>query len=156
MCRWSPRAASSTDAGLAAALALGADGIWVGTRFIATPEARGVPGYKDALLRTHEDDTVVTRAYTGKTCRVIANRYTAGYEDGDRRGRALPRADLPLDAGRAPTTWAATSPRPASTPTASSCPAGQGVGAIDALVPAADLVRQIVDDAERVLAKLRG
>jgi hypothetical protein len=35
-------------------------------------------------------------------------------------------------------------------------PAGQGVGAIDSLVPAADLVHQIVDDAERVLAKLRG
>src|SRR6185312_9548438 len=32
---------------LAAPLALGADGIWVGTRFIATPEARSVPGYKD-------------------------------------------------------------------------------------------------------------
>jgi len=36
--------------GLAAALALGADGIWVGTRFIATPEARGVLGYKEKLL----------------------------------------------------------------------------------------------------------
>ena len=44
--------------GLAAALALGADGVWVGTRFIATPEARSAPGYKDALLRTGEDGTV--------------------------------------------------------------------------------------------------
>jgi enoyl-[acyl-carrier protein] reductase II len=33
--------------GLAASLSLGADGVWVGTRFIATPEARAVPGYKD-------------------------------------------------------------------------------------------------------------
>ncbi len=33
--------------GLAAALTLGADGIWVGTRFIATPEAHAVPGYKE-------------------------------------------------------------------------------------------------------------
>ncbi|MCL4422651.1 MAG: nitronate monooxygenase, partial [Actinobacteria bacterium] len=48
--------------GLAAALALGADGVWVGTRFIATPEARGVSGYKDALLGTGEDGTVVSRA----------------------------------------------------------------------------------------------
>src|SRR5688572_15607635 len=52
--------------GLAASLALGADGIWVGTRFIATPEAHSVPGYKEALLRTHEDGTTITRAYTGK------------------------------------------------------------------------------------------
>ena len=69
--------------GLAAALALGADGVWIGTRFIATPEARGVTGYKDALLRSHEDDTVVTRAYTGKTCRVISNSYTRPYESGE-------------------------------------------------------------------------
>src|SRR6187397_2448728 len=36
--------------GVAAALALGADGVWLGTRFIASPEAQGVPGYKDALV----------------------------------------------------------------------------------------------------------
>ncbi|MGZ8734873.1 MAG: NAD(P)H-dependent flavin oxidoreductase, partial [Acidimicrobiia bacterium] len=59
--------------GLAAALALGADGVWIGTRFIATPEARAVPGYKDALLRTAEDGTVVSRAFTGKTLRAVRN-----------------------------------------------------------------------------------
>jgi enoyl-[acyl-carrier protein] reductase II len=37
--------------GLAAALALGADGVWIGTRFIATPEAHTVDGYKDARCR---------------------------------------------------------------------------------------------------------
>ena len=58
--------------GLAAALALGADGVWVGTRFIATPEARAVPGYKEALLGAREDATVVSRAYSGKTMRVSA------------------------------------------------------------------------------------
>ena len=67
--------------GLAAALALGADGVWVGTRFIATPEARAVSGYKDTLLNTGEDGTTVTRAYTGKTCRVVRNRYTEGFEE---------------------------------------------------------------------------
>src|SRR5207237_10079925 len=56
---------------LAAALALGADGVWVGTRFIATPEARSVIGYKDALIRIGEDGTTISRAFTGKTCRVV-------------------------------------------------------------------------------------
>src|SRR6478735_3490004 len=51
--------------GLAAALTLGADGVWLGTRFIATHEARTVPGYKEALLRSHEDDTVNSPASTG-------------------------------------------------------------------------------------------
>src|ERR671936_1756405 len=67
--------------GLAAALALGADGVWVGTRFIATPEARAAPGYKEALLRTGEDGTVVSRAFTGKTLRAVRNKTTQYYDD---------------------------------------------------------------------------
>jgi enoyl-[acyl-carrier protein] reductase II len=55
--------------GLAAALSLGAAGVWVGTRFIATPEARSVLGYKDKLLASREDQTTVSRAYSGKTMR---------------------------------------------------------------------------------------
>ena len=66
--------------GLAAALALGADGIWVGTRFIATPEARGVRGYKEGLLASREDQTTVSRAYSGKTMRVLRNRVTDHFE----------------------------------------------------------------------------
>src|SRR5439155_12877290 len=53
--------------GLAAAISLGAEGVWLGTRFIATPEARAGAGYKDALLAAHEDDTVISRGVTGKT-----------------------------------------------------------------------------------------
>ena len=52
--------------GLAASLALGADGVWMGSRFIATPEARTVRGYKDALIGAREDDTVITKGYSGK------------------------------------------------------------------------------------------
>src|SRR5919197_1467387 len=66
--------------GLAAALALGADGVWVGTRFIATPEARSVKGYKETLLKTAEDGTVISRAFTGKTLRAVRNKRTDYYE----------------------------------------------------------------------------
>ena len=140
--------------GLAAALALGADGVWIGTRFIATPEARGVTGYKDALLRSHEDDTVVTRAYTGKTCRVIANRYTAGYEDGGLEAERFP-AQILRSMQDGANHLGGDETTPEVDPDREFMPAGQGVGAIDALVPAADLVHGIVDEAERVLAKLR-
>ena len=67
--------------GLAAALALGADGVWIGTRFIATPEARGVAGYKDALIQTAEDGTTISRAFSGKTMRVVRNQYTTFFEE---------------------------------------------------------------------------
>jgi enoyl-[acyl-carrier protein] reductase II len=62
--------------GLAASLALGADGVWLGTRFIATTEAHVGPAYHDAILRLTEDGTTISRAYTGKTCRVVANDWT--------------------------------------------------------------------------------
>ena len=86
--------------GLAAALTLGADGVWVGTRFIATPEARAVPGYKERSWRSDEDGTVITRAYTGKTCRVVRNQLRRGVRGGRRRRRAVPRAVHPLAPGR--------------------------------------------------------
>ena len=81
--------------GLAAALALGADGVWIGTRFIATPEARSAPGYKDALLRTPEDGTTISHAFSGKTLRAVAN-------DTTRLLRAAPRGaqEVPRPAGR--------------------------------------------------------
>jgi enoyl-[acyl-carrier protein] reductase II len=140
--------------GLAAALALGADGVWVGTRFIATPEARGVRGYKKTLLQSHEDDTVVTKAYTGKTCRVIANSYTQEYEDGGRAVQRFPAQVLQSIQDGA-NHLGGDEATPGVDPGREFFPAGQGVGSIDALVPAGDLVHQIVDEAEAVLAKIR-
>src|SRR6185436_10736564 len=67
--------------GLAASLALGADGVWIGTRFIATPEARGVNGYKETLISLPEDGTVISKAFTGKTCRVVRNEWTKHFEE---------------------------------------------------------------------------
>src|SRR5687767_12302659 len=140
--------------GLAAALSLGADGVWVGTRFIATPEARAVVGYKDTLVRLHEDETVVSRAYTGKTCRVVRTPYTQYFEE-----HPDELQPFPAQAGRAMSdgVFHLGADETATVDTEREfMPAGQGVGAIDSLVPAADLVHQFVEDAERALAKLKG
>jgi len=137
---------------LAAALALGADGVWVGTRFIATPEARAVPGYKERLVAIPEDGTVISRAYTGKTCRVVRTPYTQYFEEHPdelqpfpgQAGRAMNDGVFHLGADE----------HAEVDITREFMPAGQGVGAIDTLVPAGDLVHQFVEDAERALAKL--
>jgi enoyl-[acyl-carrier protein] reductase II len=61
--------------GLAAALAFGAQGVWMGTRFIASQEARAARAYKEMLLRVGSSDTVITRCYSGKPMRVVRNAY---------------------------------------------------------------------------------
>ena len=138
--------------GLAAALALGADGVWIGTRFIATPEARAVNGYKDTLLATGEDGTTISRAYTGKTCRVVANEWTRHYEKNPADLKPFPQqAIASMQAGVNHLGY------PTGTDVDASrefYPAGQGVGAISELVPAGVLVRRIVDEAAAVLARV--
>ena len=139
--------------GLAAALALGADGVWIGTRFIATPEAHVVSGYRDALLVGREDETVITRAYTGKTMRAIRNEYTAHFEE-----HADELAPFPLQITRSIQDGAMhVGARPdieGIDPSRECYPAGQGIGAIDEILPAGELVARFVDEAERQLARL--
>jgi enoyl-[acyl-carrier protein] reductase II len=66
--------------GLAAMLALGAQGVWMGTRFIASKEAHAAPMYHEAILGADDSDTVRTRCYSGKPMRVRSNPYVADWE----------------------------------------------------------------------------
>lgn len=139
--------------GLAASLNLGADGVWVGTRFIATPEARAVRGYKERLLRTGEDGTVVTRAYTGKTCRVLRNTYTDEFEMAGGVAEPFPGQFLKSLQDGANHLGGDESTEGVD-PDREFMPAGQGVGAIDELVPAGELVQRFVREAEEVLDRV--
>ena len=61
--------------GLAAALAMGCIGVWIGTRFLATTEGGAMPVNKKHILDSTDEDTRVSRAYTGKTLRASYNKY---------------------------------------------------------------------------------
>jgi enoyl-[acyl-carrier protein] reductase II len=138
--------------GLAAALTLGADGAWIGTRFIATPEARSAPGYKDTLLATGEDGTVVSRAFSGKPMRVVRNETTQHYDEHPEELKPFPEQLMVAATGgflHLPQGDDATG----VDPDRECYPAGQGVGAIDELVPAGELVRRFVAEAEAALAR---
>ncbi len=76
--------------GIAAALALGADAVQMGTAFLTCDEA-GVPNaYKEAILRAREHETRLTRAFSGRPARGIVNRFMTEVE------RYAPDAILPF------------------------------------------------------------
>ncbi|TPE59063.1 nitronate monooxygenase [Sandaracinobacter neustonicus] len=66
--------------GLAAALAMGCQGVWMGTRFIASKEAHAGQAYKDAIVEMSEADTTISRGFTGKTLRALKNDTTDKFE----------------------------------------------------------------------------
>ena len=138
--------------GLVAALGLGADGVWVGTRFIATPEARAVQGYKDALLGLPEDGTVISRAFTGKTCRVVRNDWTAHFEAHPEELQPFPAQAVA--SMRAGANNLGRDESFAADPRREFMPCGQGVGAVHDLVPAGELVRRMVTEAEAVIDRI--
>jgi enoyl-[acyl-carrier protein] reductase II len=140
--------------GLAAAVTLGADGVWVGTRFIATPEARTVDGYKETLLELPEDGTVIARGFTGKTCRVVRNDWTQHFEEHPDELQPFPAQAIA--AARAGVSHLGDHGGAPVDVHREFMPAGQGVGAIRTLVPAGELVVAMVAEAERALSRASG
>src|SRR5207248_5296940 len=65
--------------GLVAALALGASGVLLGTRFVATRESMAPELYKKRLLESESGDTTVTDTLSGLWARALANRFTREY-----------------------------------------------------------------------------
>ncbi len=140
--------------GLAACLALGAQGAWMGTRFIASTEAHAGQTYKDSLIAAGEADTVVTRCYSGKPMRVLSNSYVADWESRPDDIQPFPmqimvsqQADVlggiagklePLDPAR------------------DCLPAGQGAGAIHDILPCAEIVRRTMAEAEAAIERMAG
>jgi enoyl-[acyl-carrier protein] reductase II len=132
--------------GLAASIALGADGVWMGTRFIATPEAHAPNAYKQRLIEIPEDGTVVSRAYTGKTCRVVRTDWTQQFEEHPENLKKFPEQVLvSIQAGA---NHMGDPPETDIDVTREFMPAGQGAGAIHELIPAGELVRRILAEAE--------
>ena len=78
--------------GLVAALALGAVGVLLGTRFVATREARAPEFQKKALLEAEAEATTMTDAITGLWARYLRNTYTSEYARLRRARLPRPRA----------------------------------------------------------------
>jgi len=136
--------------GLVAALALGCQGVWMGTRFIASVEAHAGQPYKEAIIGMTEADTVISRAFTGKTLRALANETTREWEG----KTALPFAAQVMHSAQhnllGPIAGVIDDVNPAT-----QCLAvGQGGGAIQEVLPAGEIVRRTLAEAHAALARL--
>lgn len=139
----------ATGAGVAAALALGADGVWVGTRFLATRESSVHDDVrKEAVART-EDQTVISRALSGKTCRLATNDFTAYWTTHEPRpfpqqAVEINRQGLVLKGLRD------------GDVVGSPIPLGQSTALVDSVEDAATVLADLVGGAERTVADLAG
>ncbi len=135
--------------GLAAALAFGAQGVWMGTRFIATAESRSHDNYKHRIAATDVAGTVVTRAHSGKPCRLIDNQFTRGWA-----GREAEIKPFPLQAMEVGHP-ASERGRIEGDVEAGVLPAGQSCGMIGDVVPAGEVVRRVVEEAAAAMERMR-
>ena len=138
--------------GLAAALALGADGIWVGTKFIATHEAHTGQGYKERMVEINEDDTVISRAYTGKTCRVIRTEWSQQFEEHPEKLKKFP--EQVMVAAAAGVQQLGSGPDVVLDTNRAFMACGQAAGAVKEIVPARQVVEEFMDGCRRAIARL--
>ncbi|HKN65130.1 MAG TPA: nitronate monooxygenase [Gemmatimonadaceae bacterium] len=134
--------------GIAAALALGAIAVQMGTAFLLADEC-GIPeSYKNAIANARETDTRVTRAYSGRAARGIANRFMDEVE-------ALgSTANLGYPVQNALTRPLRTEAAKWDRPEFLSLWAGQGLR-LARREPAASIVRRLVAETEAVRARLQ-
>ena len=140
--------------GIAAALMLGAQGVLLGTRFLATNESPLPAGYKQAIVASDGHDTVLSeipdiasgRVWPGAYARVRLNAFIkewSGREGELRRRRDEVRKGL-------------AAARSAGDAEHGSLLIGQDAGLIDSIEPAGALIARLAADAERVLAHVSG
>ena len=120
----------------------------MGTRFIATPEAYCHDNYKQRVVALDEEGTVVTRAASGKPCRLIRNNFTRAWEKREAEIQPFPvqAARVGRDAGILA--------REKGDVDNGNAPCGQSAGLIHEIVPAGEVVRRLVAEAEEVLARM--
>ena len=76
--------------GVAASFMLGAQGVQVGTRFLAADECQIHPTYKELVVKAKDTDSVVTGRYTGHPCRNVRTKFAKKLASGEKDGSLTP------------------------------------------------------------------
>ncbi len=131
---------------VAAAFALGAEGVQMGTRFMCAAECTIHPSVKDRILKAKDRDTVVTGRSTGHPVRVIKNKLSRRIEELDHQGKAeeiesLGTGKLALCMREGDIEMG-------------SLMAGQCSAMVDEIQPAAEIIAEVVSEAEAVMVRM--
>jgi enoyl-[acyl-carrier protein] reductase II len=138
--------------GLAAALALGAQGVWLGTRFIASREAHAGDLYRQAIVAACDEDTTRTRCFTGKPLRARKNAYI---DDWERRPQDIqPFPAQVMVSSRAHAMGGIAGQLEGLDPEKSCFAMGQSAGGVKDVRPAGEIVASIMAEAHRRIEAL--
>jgi enoyl-[acyl-carrier protein] reductase II len=135
--------------GLAAALSLGAAGVWVGTRFIASPEAYGHDNFKNRVLAGTFKDTTITYSYSGKRMRAFSNEWTKDWEASGRESVGFP-GQYAVAGVRVETGYQE------GDMDFGMMPVGQTMQLVHEITPAGEIVTSMAEQAEQILRGLAG
>ena len=139
----------SDGRGVAAAMMLGAAGAWIGTAFLAAEESGILDHQKQALVEGTEEGTVISRSVTGKPARIIRSKWTDAWEQADIKPLPMPFQGMVSG----PVMAAANAGHRGDINPGF---AGQGMGLVNRIRPAAEIFKDIVDGAEEALSRAAG
>ncbi|MHB0868084.1 MAG: NAD(P)H-dependent flavin oxidoreductase [Chloroflexota bacterium] len=134
--------------GLVAALALGAEGVEMGTRFVATRECLAHPTYKRALVEASETGTVVIERTIGRPGRVLQGSWAERILEMERRGATMEEL-LPLIGGEVNRRAARDGELDRGFAWA-----GQVAGLVNDVPPVGELIRRMVEEAAEIERRL--
>ena len=133
--------------GMAAAFMLGAEGVQIGTRFLASEECQIHPTFKELVIKAKDTDSVVTGRYTGHPCRNIKTKFSKKLANGERDGSRSPEEFEQITLG---------SLRKAvvdGNVDEGSFLCGAIAGMVNEIKPCKDIVEEIMAGAEKLLAR---
>lgn len=140
---------------VAAALALGASGVWMGSAFLTSAEYdlghrqdSGRSTIQEALLAAASADTVRRRIYTGKPARLLKSRWTDAWDASD-----APEP-LPMPQQNILVSEAHQRMNESTDPSAVAVPVGQIVGRMNEIRPVADIIAELVTGFDEAAARL--
>lgn len=133
--------------GIAASFMLGAEGVQVGTRFLACEECKIHPTYKELVIDAKDTDSVVTGRYTGHPCRNVKTKFAKRLATGEKDGTLTPDEFEQLTVG------ALRKAVQDGNLDEGSFLCGAIAGMINEVKPAKDIVEEMFAQAEKLLNK---